>query len=193
MRSTSLRWGALLAAGVLAVHEIRFRVLAADVGAAASSAGHGYLGALTATVGVAFLLALGRYLQLWLDRQADHGGASLGPLRRWALASGAVLAGYVGQELLAGWLAAGHPVGIGGLLAHGGWIALPLSLVAGGLISFVVGTTTEALVRRGKAVAVPVVQAVELRRFSTPEVMFVWGREVARNLAGRSPPPLLSR
>ena len=193
MRSTSSRWGALLAAGVLAVHEARYRLLDAQAGADASSAGHGYLGALTAVVGVALVLALGRYLHLWVARRSDENIARIGPLALWAVASCAVLAGYVGQELVAGSLASGHPVGLSGLVAQGGWVAIPLSFAAGGLIGCVLRTAAQVLCRRVNAAASPATRAVELRRFPTVDVVIPCGRGLARHLAGRAPPLQLSR
>ena len=188
MRSTSSRWGALLAAGVLAVHEVRYRLIDASAGSDASSAGHGYLGALTAVVGVALVLALGRYLHLWVARRSDGTVTTVAPLVLWALASSGVLAGYVGQELVAGWLAAGHPVGLDGLLAQGGWVAIPLSLAAGCLIGLVLRAAAQVLRRRADTTASLTARAVELRRFSTVDVAFVCGRGIARHLAGRAPP-----
>jgi len=193
MRSTSFRWGALLAAGVLAVHEARYRVLDAQAGADASSAGHGYLGALTAVVGVALVLALGRYLHLWVARRSDENVATIGPLVLWALATNGVLAGYAGQELVAGWLAAGHPVGLAGLLAGGGWVAIPLSMAVGCLIGLALRTATEVLGRRASAAAPPATHAADSRRPLTLDVVIVRDRGLARHLAGRAPPPQLSR
>ena len=192
MRSTSFRWGALLAAGVLAVHEARYRLLGADADGQAASAGHGYLGALTAIVGVALVLALGRYLHLWFGRQVEAPAACGRPLIQWALASIAVLAGYIGQELVAGWLATGHPAGVAGLLAHGGWVAVPLSLVAGCAISLLFRMAAETLRRRATCAAAPI-RTVEVRRFPTTAAAIVGGRELARHLAGRAPPSPLSR
>ena len=193
MRSTSFRWGALLAAGVLAVHEARYRVLDAQAGADASSAGHGYLGALTAVVGVALVLALGRYLHLWVARRSDENDATVTPPLLWALASGAVLAGYVGQELVAGWLATGHPAGLSGLMAQAGWVAIPLSVAAGGIIGLALRTVAQVLRRRADAAAPPAKRAVDLRRFSTLDVVIVRDRGLAHHLAGRAPPLQLSR
>ena len=193
MRSTSFRWGALLATGVLGVHELRYRLFDPQAGTDASSAGHGYLGALTAVVGVALVLALGRYLHLWVARRSDDDVSAIGPLVVWVLASSAVLAGYVGQELIAGWLASGHPVGVSGLVAQGGWVAIPLSFAAGGLIGFVLRTAAQALRCRADAATPPPARAAELRRFPTLDVVIVCGREIARHLAGRAPPLQLSR
>ena len=193
MRSTSFRWGAFLAAGVLGVHEVRYRLLDDQAGTEASSAGHGYLGALTAMVGVALVLALGRYLHFWVGRRSEENATNVRPLGLWALASSAVLAGYVGQELIAGWLAAGHPVGIDGLLAQGGWVALPLSVAAGGLIGLVLRTARQVLRRRADPAPSLSSRVADLRRFSPVDVVIACSRRLARHLACRAPPTQLSR
>ena len=56
----------------------------------------------------------------------------------------ALVAAYCGQELIEGWLAAGHPAGVAGVLEHGGWIALVCAPLVGGLV---------ALAARGAAAA----------------------------------------
>jgi hypothetical protein len=49
----------------------------------------------------------------------------------WPACSAAIVALYTAQEATEGVLAAGHPAGAEGVLGHGGWIALPLAIVAG--------------------------------------------------------------
>ena len=192
MRSTSFRLGALLAVGVLGVHEFRYRLIDVESGAAAS-AGHGYLGALTALIGVAFVLALGRYVHLWVTRGPDEGALARRPTVVWLLVSAGVLVGYAGQELIAGWLSSGHPVGVAGLLAHGGWIAVPLSLAAGAVICLVIRTAAEVLRNRATVRSPEHAWSRRAEGCSPTAVVIGAGRVVARHLAGRSPPHQLSR
>jgi len=42
---------------------------------------------------------------------------------------------YVGQELVEGLLASGHPGGLHGVFGHGGWIAVPTAVAIGSLIA----------------------------------------------------------
>ena len=186
MRPTSFRLGALLAAGVLAVHELRYRVLDAEAGAGAAEAGHGYLGALTAGTGVVLVLALGHLVQLWAAGRRDHARARGHAL--WLAASGAVLAGYVGQELVAGWLSSGHPAGLAGLLAHGGWVAVPLSVACGGVIALVVRSVTAVLRHRAITVGRPRSWAAQIDFSDPPALLPARGRRQVRHQSGRSPP-----
>jgi len=61
-------------------------------------------------------------------------------------------AAYCGQELIEGWLAAGHPAGVAGLvLQHGGWIGLACAPIVGGLIALAVRGATAATEPRTSA------------------------------------------
>src|SRR4051794_26472379 len=109
----SLRAGALLAAGSLAVHELRY---AAGWGDPAAGGGHGYLAVAAPLVALVLALACG----VWLARIGRAAATAAG--RRsltWLGASASLLGVYVVQETLEALAATGHP----GLLAHGGWIA----------------------------------------------------------------------
>jgi hypothetical protein len=182
---------ALLAAGALGVHELRVRLV--EGGAeAGSGAGHAYLGVLTALVGVALALALARYLQLWIGRRSG-GCVGRRPVALWLLASVLVLAGYVSQELIAGWLSAGHPAGLAAILAHGGGIALPLAAAFGGIAVLLSGGAEALLERRCRDGASRPLRASNAATRRPGARFHGSGRVVARHLAGRSPPALLSR
>lgn len=119
----SFRAGALLAAGSLAVHELRYL---ADYGGAGKVAGHGYLAWLAPLVALILAAACGA----WLGRlgRSDRGpGATV----TWLGASVSLALIYSVQETIEGLTAAGHP----GVLAHGGWIAVPIAMAVGGLIA----------------------------------------------------------
>jgi hypothetical protein len=177
----SLRAGALLAAGSLAVHELRYLLAYGDP---AAVGGHGYLAFVAPLVAVALAIACG----VWL---AHVGRGSSAPARTltWLRASAALLGVYVVQETVEALAAAGHP----GLLAHGGWLAVPVALAVGALV---------ALLLRG-ARAADRVAAAAARPWSPLAVLPVAPpsfplpgapasdprpRVLARRLAGRAPP-----
>src|SRR5215210_1139954 len=127
---------ALLLAGALGVHELRY-LLAFGGGAESALAhhGHGYLMLLMPVLAMAsaFGLAVG------LVRAAAApavGSATLVRVRRiWPAASAALLAIYVSQELLEGLLAPGHPTGWSGVFGSGGWVAIPLACAFGFVVA----------------------------------------------------------
>ena len=63
-------------------------------------------------------------------RRPDQAAGSAFP-RTAALYALATAAIFCAQELTEGAVAAGHPAGLAAVLAHGGWIALPLAVAAG--------------------------------------------------------------
>jgi len=192
MRPTTLRLGALLAAGALATHELRYRV---SFGGAAPSkldaTGHGYLSVLTALVAVALAFGLAQFvLQMAHPTRADR-EALRGP-RLWLLASAALLTLYTGQELLEGWLAPGHPTGVGGAFGDGGWVAIGLAIAIGAVISACMHGAEVVLARRLARLRVQ--RSGKRSSPASPlERPILWcDRPVARYLVGRAPPLVLS-
>jgi hypothetical protein len=123
---------ALIALGALAVHELRYLVAYGhDAGAALASQGHGYLsefGGLAVGLGLALLLGsvLGR-----AGLARAHRGARPAFGSTAALYGGAIVAAFCAQESAEGLLFAGHADGLAAPVANGGWVALPLALLAG--------------------------------------------------------------
>src|SRR4051812_22722563 len=176
-----LRAGAMLAAGSLAVHELRFM---AGYGGEGSVGGHAYLVWLAPLVALALAAACG----VWLAR-VGRDGAAPRPTLTWLGASASLALAYVTQETIEGLTSAGHP----DLLAHGGWIAAPAALAVGALV---------ALMLRGSHAA-DRAAAVAARPWSplapTPAAPLALALPVAaplaprpgvlaRRLAGRAPP-----
>lgn len=137
-RPPLLRPIALLAAGSLALHELRY---AYGYGARSRTAlaehGHGYLAAVE---GLAVLLALAAVAGLGLALvRARLGGGRSGSAGSfghiWLGSSAALWTIYVLQEWLEGLLAPGHPAGLAGVVGQGGWIAALLAVVIGGLVA----------------------------------------------------------
>ncbi len=78
------------------------------------------------TVG-AFLRAAGRALAG--HRSLPRYTLSLAGL--WVLCSAALVAIYVSQEFLEGLFATGHPGGLAGIFAYGGWWSIPAAMAVG--------------------------------------------------------------
>jgi hypothetical protein len=115
---------ALLPAGALAVHQLRF-LLAFGGGASSnlSRQGHSYLHSLVPWIvllmGIAvgaFLWALGRAMEG--QRSVSRYSLSLAAL--WAICSLCLLSIYATQEFLEGMFATGHPAGLAGIFGYGG-------------------------------------------------------------------------
>jgi len=186
--SPALRGAALMPAAALAVHQLRYE-LAYGGGAshALAAQGHAYLSSLTPGIvlltGLALGGSLGALVQRWGRGGDGAAGAGCGVvraagLRAWLLASAALLAIYCGQELLEGVFAGGHAGGVTAVLGGGGWWALPLALLVGGLLALAlragaaVGDVMaaarplrlrlRAVARAAKAAALPEVPALAL-------------------------------
>jgi hypothetical protein len=180
----SLRAGAMLAAGSLAVHELRFLV---GYGGEDAVGGHGYLAWAAPLLALVMAAACG----VWLARVGRSPGGRVRPALTWLGASAALVATYVAQETIEGFASPGHP----GLLAHGGWIAVPAALAVGALVALTLRGARAA--DRAAAVAArpwspftiapiaPRSPAVPVAAPPAPRP-----RILARRLAGRGPPLL---
>jgi hypothetical protein len=180
----SLRAGASLAAGSLAVHELRYLIGYGDPGAVS---GHGYLTIVSPLVAIVLALACG----IWLARigRAVPTAPARGTLT-WLGASCSLVGVYVVQETIEALAAGGHP----GLLAHGGWTALPIAAAIGALVALLL-TGAREVDRAAAAVArpwtpfagaAPVAPAAIALPGAAPAAPRL--RVIARRLAGRAPP-----
>jgi hypothetical protein len=151
---------ALVPLGALAVHELRYLVaFGSHADRALAQQGHVYL----AWVGLAVALLAGAMLGSFVARLTRaRRGAGPSPasswLATWAALTAGLLVTYVVQELAEGLVAAGHPAGLAGVLAAGGWVAAPASLAVGGAL---------ALLLRGARAAIALV-AERARRARRP-------------------------
>jgi hypothetical protein len=142
-----VRLAAILVVGAFALHQLRFLIAFGGSSSAELSQGHRYMSELLPPIAVLVLAAA----LATLLRGTEGASPTRAPLaRRVALFTAALLSIYVGQESLEGILAAGHPGGPAALLAHGGWIALPLALAIGGLSALL----ARALEKVERAIAV---------------------------------------
>ena len=178
------RAAALLPLAALAVHDLRYRLAyGGDAGHELARQGHAYLGIAKPLVGVLCALAaaemVARLARAW--RIGDAAERNWSRSRLWALATVALVAVFFGQELLEGAIFAGHPAGLAGVLGAGGWLALPLSFVAGGVLTlFLAGARAAA-------------RALTARhRRPASRLPFSGGQRLPVAVAARRSPPLAS-
>ena len=140
-----LRFAGLLAAGSLAVHQLRYAAgYGGDSSRALADQGHGYLGAAGAVIALLLAVGLGAFLGALLrSRPLDARQPRLG--RLWLAASGSLAAVYAAQELVEGALSPGHPGGLAGVAGGGGWTAFAIAAVVGALIALAMRGADAAL------------------------------------------------
>jgi len=133
LRSTSriARGASLLSLGALAVHELRYWLAyGRGAGEALAHQGHGYvsdLGGVLVVLALATLLATLLAGALAPPPRAAHDPPGAAFRRTAGLHALALAAIFCAQELTEGAIAAGHPAGLAAVLAHGGWVFLPLA------------------------------------------------------------------
>ncbi|MGH2954035.1 MAG: hypothetical protein ACRDK9_08450 [Solirubrobacterales bacterium] len=134
------RAAALLLIGALALHELRYLVaFGAEAPSILAQHGHGYLEWLAPLVVAAAAAAIvASLLAPALLRRLPDGGGACTEARAAGYAVG-LLAVFFAQELAEGALLSGHPAGLEGVLAGGGWLALPLAIAFGALAACVAG------------------------------------------------------
>lgn len=193
-RLDRFRGMAVLPLAALAVHQLRYQLaFGADAERRLAAEGHAYLGSVETVAIVLCAVAVGGFLTrlagAWCGRAVAPGAARrLGTLKLWAAATVALMAIYTGQELLEGWLAAGHPPGVEGVVGNGGWLAAPLSLVIGALLALLLrgAHAVLALVRRASSARR---LAAERRPLPRPRTVLLRRRSpLAVAAAGRAPP-----
>jgi hypothetical protein len=180
--SLSLRAGALLAAGSLAVHELRYLVGYGDEGGTAT-AGHDYLAWVAPLVALGLAVACGA----WLARIGRRDGSA--PTVTWLGATLSLAGTYGVQETIEALTAPGHP----GLLAHDGWVAVPIVVAVGALIALLlqgVCAVDRMAARAAHPVAPLRAEPVAPLALTLPAAACLAPRPrgLARRVAGRAPP-----
>ena len=186
-----VRLAGILALGAFAVHQLRYLFAFGGSSAAElAQEGHRYMSDLLPPVSVLVLAAV----VATLIRGTEAASPARAPLgRRIAVFAGALLAIYVGQELLEGLLATGHATGLAGVLGGGGWIALPLAVTIGALAALL----AHVLERVERVIAV--IHAERPVRSRPPAVrgralpargISLLSAPLAFGLARRPPPPV---
>lgn len=182
---------ALLPAGSFAVHQLRYHV------APSANAHHHGHGELSVILPVALVLLLGFVAHVLVAalRPAAAQRRRLPFAVLWAAAAVGLLAVYIGQEVVEGLIATGHPQGLTGALGNGGLWAVPLSVAVG---AFCAAAVQQA--RRVEAAPpVLIVAAPRLRwRFALDVLLAVPasaelpGSPVPWRCSGRGPPLAVS-
>ena len=194
----ALRGAALMPAAALAVHQLRYELaFGANANHVLMAQGHAYLASLTPWIVLLTTLSVGATLgtlaQRWAGAPRRSGPRRAAGLGVWLAAALALLAIYSGQELLEGLLATGHPGGLAGVFGDGGWWALPLALLAGGVLALALRGVRAA--EQVLAAASPARGLAQLRaraldallvRPAAPQL--VAPAPLARAAAGRAPP-----
>lgn len=131
-----VRLASILAVAAFALHQLRFLLaFGGSASAELGQEGHRYMSDLLPPLSVLVLAAV----VATLIRGTEGASPARTPLaRRVAVFAGALLAIYVGQELLEEVIASGHASAPAALVAGGGWIALPLALTVGTLAALLV-------------------------------------------------------
>jgi hypothetical protein len=185
-RSPNLVIAVYVVLGAWAVHALRYAIAPAGLGRLT----HGYLQAAPPVLAGLFAIALARLCGAVVDRRASDGRA-LSWQARWALAALGFAVLYGAQENVELIAATGHAAGPAALLAHGGWIVLPLVIVAAGLLAALLRVTEVALERLHAALTRPPAPQrpdTHARAGLSRAVRRPRTAELARHLAGRAPP-----
>jgi hypothetical protein len=125
----------VLAPAAFAVHELRYLLaFGPSAGLELQRQGHSYLHSAAPWIALVAAVAAGGFLRA-LGR-AFSGRTSVSRLSisfatLWLACTGCLVAIYVGQELLEGMLATGHPAGWIGVFGYGGWWAIPVAVCIG--------------------------------------------------------------
>lgn len=199
----ALRGAALTPGAALLVHQLRYELAyGGGAGRALAAQGHAYLSSLTPWIvllaGLALGASLGALVQRWGSGRAT--AAVCAPravgLRVWLLASAALVAIYAGQELLEGAFAGGHAAGFAAVLGDGGWWALPVALLVGGLLTLALRAGAAAADALGELAPLRLrLRPVERReaRFELPAAPTRRPLPpLSRAAAGRAPPSALA-
>jgi hypothetical protein len=131
----SLARGALVPAGALAVHQLRYW-LAFGSGAAAQlqAQGHSYLHSLVPWIVLLIAISAGVFLRALgraLSGRCSLPHYTLSFVALWLVCAACLVAIYVCQEFLEGLFATGHPGGLTGIFGYSGWWSVPAALAVG--------------------------------------------------------------
>jgi hypothetical protein len=126
---------ALLPVAAFVVHQFRFMLaFGAGAGAELQRNSHSYLHSLVPWIMLLVALVVGAFLRAAgraLAGQTSLPRYTLSLTGLWAVCSMSLVAIYVSQEFLEGLFATGHPGGLAGIFAYGGWWSIPAAIVVG--------------------------------------------------------------
>ena len=193
-RLTGLAPVALLPPAAFAVHQLRFMLaFGGGAGAELQRTGHSYLHSLVPWIVLLIALTVGAFLRAAgraLAGQRSLPRYTLSLTGLWALCSAALVAIYVSQELLEGLFATGHPAGLAGSFAYGGWWSIPAAMTVGLVLAIVFHGARWVLDEVAKRRA-PGIQALPVRVAAMPRPLDLLLPPLAPLLSGwsgRGPP-----
>jgi hypothetical protein len=181
---------ALLATGMLVVHQLRFMLaFGGDAHRHLEHGGHAYLGFVLPIVGVALALTCAHFaLLLGRSRRAHRAPTPPRFPTTWAAASATLVLAYATQEGVEGTLALGHPAGLAGIFGSGGWIAVPVSLLVGAAVALLLHGAGVVLALAGRRCAGHSRRRSDPRRRPELRVIAAPRNPLACHLSGRAPP-----
>lgn len=178
---------ALLAFGAMAVHQLRYAIAGSDTAVAAA---HAYLHAAVPGVVILALLAGGHLLARLRHARTSRAAepATWGLRRLWPAATLVLVLAYLMQEWTeAG--AVGSPNALLAPVAHGGWVAVALAIVAGGVIALLLRGAGAVLAWAARGGALRSHPARPSRAIRPPARLHgATANPLASYLAGRAPP-----
>jgi hypothetical protein len=131
----SLARGALVPAGALAVHQLRYWLaFGSNATVELRAQGHSYLHSLVPWIVLLLAISAGVFLRLLGRALAGRSSLprhTLSFAALWLVCAACLVAIYVCQEFLEGLFATGHPAGLLGIFGYGGWWSVPAALAVG--------------------------------------------------------------
>jgi len=131
----SLARGALVPAGALAVHQLRYWLaFGSNATVELRAQGHSYLHSLVPWIVLLLAISAGVFLRALgraLGGRCSLPRHTLSFAALWLVCAACLVAIYVCQEFLEGLFATGHPGGLTGIFGYGGWWSVPAALAVG--------------------------------------------------------------
>lgn len=178
-----VRAGLLLLGGALLLHELRYEL----VRATAEPHAHSYLSWLGPLLCGALVLGTAEFaVRVLRQRRSEVRETTPRPTTRWFAFALILFAVFSVQEVAETIAVHGRLDIAEALLAHGAWIAAPLSLAIGGAIALLLGGA-HALLASGRRLRAPRRRALPVSTPRSPRLGAA-DNPLARNLAGRAPP-----
>lgn len=131
----SLARGALVPAGALAVHQLRYWLaFGSNAAVELRAQGHSYLHSLVPWIVLLIAISAGLFLRALgraLGGRCSLPRYTVSFAALWLGCAACLVAIYVCQEFLEGLFATGHPGGLVGIFGYGGWWSVPAALAVG--------------------------------------------------------------
>jgi hypothetical protein len=126
---------ALLPVSAYGVHQLRYLLaFGGNAGTVLRATGHSYLNSVVPWIILLVGLAAGWFLRRLGRSFAGHDTVpryALSLTGLWLACFACLMAIFIGQELLEGIFATGHPAGLAGVFGYGGWWSVPAAAAIG--------------------------------------------------------------